>query len=116
MITATPAHWRALHSLVVDAILAQHPEVRQALTLLVGLTSSRLVQALDSDRARVLSELAGTSVTYVVEVAADEGWVRLCSASAADLGLPPDAHEDELTFLAQQLAADVERHLHRDEP
>lgn len=117
MTTATVAQWRALHSSVVDAILAQpHAENVKALMLLIGLTSTGLWHALDVGFARIRPELRADTLHYVVEVRADAGFTALVSPSAESLGLPGHVNEDEAALLAAQLVSDIERELLDGDP
>ncbi len=110
-LSATVANVRALHSLVVDAVLDQEPENYAAIVRLMGgLTSQAFVRAVyKTGFARVCSSIEDDKLIYRVQLKGDDGWVGLCGATAEALGIPdtPEQRDREIEFHAERLLREM---------
>ncbi|MDP9431753.1 MAG: hypothetical protein M3P91_03280, partial [Actinomycetota bacterium] len=106
-LSATVANVRALHSLVVDAVLEQEPDNYAAIVRLMGgLTSQAFVRAVyKTGFARVCSSIENGRLVYRVQLKGDDGWVGLCGATAEALGIPdtPEVREQEIRFHTERM-------------
>jgi hypothetical protein len=110
-LSATVANIRALHSLVVDAVLDQEPDNYAAIVRLMGgLTSQAFVRAVyKSGFARICSSIENDKLIYKVQLKGDDGWIGLCGATAESLGIPdtPEVRDREIAFHAQRLLDEI---------
>ncbi len=110
-LSATVANVRALHSLVVDAVLDQEPENYAAIVRLMGgLTSQAFVRAVyRTGFARIVSAIERDRLVYKVELKGDDGWVGLCGATSESLGIPdtPEMRDREIAFHAERLLDEI---------
>jgi len=95
---ASAAQFRALHSCVVDAILAQEPDVAGSLYhLFGGLSSQRFRRAVyETGVARIRSAIEDDRLRYCVDVLTDTGWVVLTRPPATTLGLEDTAEARDI--------------------
>ncbi len=109
--TAAAANIRALHSLVVDAVLDQEPENYTAIVRLMGgLTSQAFVRAVyKTGFARIVSAIENGRLVYRVQLKGDDGWVGLCGATSESLGIPdtPEMRDREIAFHAERLLSEI---------
>ncbi len=110
-LSATVANVRALHSLVVDAVLEQEPDNYAAIVRLMGgLTSQAFVRAVyKTGFARVCSSIENGRLVYRVQLKGDDGWVGLCGATAEALGIPdtPEVREQEIRFHTERMLREL---------
>jgi hypothetical protein len=110
-LSATVANVRALHSLVVDAVLDQEPDNYAAIVALMGgLTSQAFVRSVyKTGFARICSSIENDKLIYRVQLKGDDGWVGLCGATAEVLGIPdtPEVREQEIQLHAERLLREM---------
>jgi hypothetical protein len=110
-LSATVANVRALHSLVVDAVLEQEPDNYAAIvTLMGGLTSQAFVRSVyKTGFARICSSIENDKLIYKVQLKGDDGWVGLCGATAQSLGFEdtPELRDKEIRFHTERMLREI---------